>query len=148
MNREWEKNPNFVWYRMNRALSKTCVCSHTVSVDNRYEKLTHVAILFQWIMGFITFFFPGASASTRQSMVPWHAIFGLFIYILAVGNAQLGFIEKLTFLQLFNKLGKYGSEALLINFTALVVIFLGAAVVISTVNFKTTRLESQKSIGL
>ncbi|KAF3335665.1 putative ascorbate-specific transmembrane electron transporter 1 [Carex littledalei] len=102
----------------------------------------------QWIMGFVTFFFPGASASTRQSMVPWHAIFGLFIYILAVGTAQLGFIEKLTFLQLYNKLGKYGSEALLVNFMALVVIFLGAAVVLSTVNFKTTRLESQKSIGL
>lgn len=102
----------------------------------------------QWIIGFVTFFFPKASVTARQSIVPWHAILGLFIYILAVGNAQLGFIEKLTFLQLLSGLGKYGSEALLINFTALVVIFLGAAVVISTVNFKTTRLESQKSIGL
>ena len=99
-------------------------------------------------MGFVTFFFPGASVSVRQSMVPWHAIFGLLIYILAVGNAQLGFIEKLTFLQVLMKLEKYGSEALLVNFMALVVIFLGAAVVLSTVNFKTTRLESQKSIDL
>jgi cytochrome b-561 len=109
---------------------------------------TNFAILFQWISGFVTFFYPKASETRRQTLVPWHAIFGLFIYILAVGNALLGFLEKLTFLQLLNGLGRYGSEAYLINFMALVVLFLGAAVVLSTVNFKTTRLESQKSIGL
>ncbi|KAJ1694444.1 hypothetical protein LUZ63_011142 [Rhynchospora breviuscula] len=102
----------------------------------------------QWILGFVTFFFPGASVSARQSIIPWHAILGLFIYILAIGNAQLGFLEKLTFLQLLNKLDRYGSEALLVNFTALLVLFLGAAVVLSTVNFKANRLESQKSIAL
>lgn len=109
---------------------------------------TNIAILFQWIVGFVTFFFPKASVTARQTLVPWHAIFGLFIYLLAIGNVQLGFIEKLTFLQLLGGLGKYGSEAFLVNFMALVVIFLGAAVVLSTVNFKTTQPESHKSIGL
>ncbi|KAJ3693012.1 hypothetical protein LUZ60_012107 [Juncus effusus] len=101
----------------------------------------------QWISGFITFFFPGASSTTRQTLIPWHAIFGLFIYILAVGSSQLGFIEKLTFLEL-QGVSKYGSEAIFVNFIAIVVILLGASVVISTVNFKTARLESQKSVEL
>ncbi|RWW25134.1 hypothetical protein GW17_00010536 [Ensete ventricosum] len=45
---------------------------------------------------------------------------------------QLGFLEKLTFLE-SSGLYKYSSESFLVNFTALVVIFLGASVVISAI---------------
>ncbi|CAL9089115.1 unnamed protein product [Musa textilis] len=84
----------------------------------------------QWIFGFVTFFFPGASPTLRIKSLPWHVLFGLFVYILAIATAELGFLEKLTFLE-SSGLYKYSSESFLVNFTALVVIFLGASVVIS-----------------
>ncbi|KAG1355094.1 Ascorbate-specific transmembrane electron transporter 1 [Cocos nucifera] len=84
----------------------------------------------QWIFGFVTFFFPGAAPNLRRDALPWHVFFGLFVYVLALASAELGFLEKLTFLQ-STGLAKYGSEAFLVNFTALVVILLGVSVVIS-----------------
>ena len=62
-------------------------------------------------------------------MLPWHVRSGLVIYILALLAAELGFLEKLTFLQA-GGLGRYSSEALLVNFTALLVVLLGASVVL------------------
>ncbi|XP_020594702.1 ascorbate-specific transmembrane electron transporter 2-like, partial [Phalaenopsis equestris] len=85
-----------------------------------------------WIYGFVTFYYPGSAIRLRSASLPWHVLFGLFVYILAVATAELGFLEKLTFLQ-NGGLAKYGSEAFLVNFTALVVILLGASVVISAV---------------
>ncbi|CAL4968000.1 unnamed protein product [Urochloa decumbens] len=86
----------------------------------------------QWIFGFVTFFFPGAAPNLRKSLLPWHILFGLFVYILALANAELGFLEKLTFLE-SGGLDKYGTEAFLVNFTALVVVLFGASVVISAI---------------
>ncbi|PAN07311.1 hypothetical protein GQ55_1G317700 [Panicum hallii var. hallii] len=86
----------------------------------------------QWIFGFVTFFFPGAAPNLRRSLLPWHILFGLFVYILALANAELGFLEKLTFLE-SSGLDKYGTEAFLVNFTALVVVLLGASVVVAAV---------------
>ncbi|KAG2660179.1 ascorbate-specific transmembrane electron transporter 2-like [Panicum virgatum] len=86
----------------------------------------------QWIFGFVTFFFPGAAPNLRRSLLPWHILFGLFVYILALANAELGFLEKLTFLE-SSGLDKYGTEAFLVNFTALVVVLFGASVVVAAV---------------
>jgi cytochrome b-561 len=62
-------------------------------------------------------------------MLPWHVRSGVLVYVLAILAAELGFLEKLTFLQA-GGLGRYSSEALLVNFTALLVILLGSTVVI------------------
>lgn len=86
----------------------------------------------QWIVGFVTFFFPGAAPALRRDALPWHALFGLFVYILAVVTSELGFLEKLTFLE-SSGLDKYGTEAFLVNFTALVVVLLGTSVVVSAI---------------
>ncbi|CAO2039859.1 unnamed protein product [Urochloa humidicola] len=86
----------------------------------------------QWIFGFVTFFFPGAAPNLRKSLLPWHILFGLFVYILALANAELGFLEKLTFLE-SGGLDKYGTEAFLVNFTALVVVLFGASVVVAAI---------------
>ncbi|KAG8084208.1 hypothetical protein GUJ93_ZPchr0010g10833 [Zizania palustris] len=83
----------------------------------------------QWVFGFVTFFFPGAAPTLRRSTLPWHVRSGLFVYLLALLAAELGFLEKLTFLQAAG-LGKYSSEALLVNFTALVVVLMGSTVVL------------------
>lgn len=88
--------------------------------------------LLQWIFGFVTFFIPGAAPTLRRGALPWHVLFGLFVYILALATAELGFLEKLTFLE-GSGLDKYGSEAFLVNFTALIVVLFGASVVVSAI---------------
>jgi cytochrome b-561 len=97
------------------------------SADERVNVIT-----LQWVFGLVTFFFPSATPSVRRAALPWHALFGLFVYILALVTAELGFLEKLTFLQ-SGGLDKYGAEALLVNFTALVVVLFGAAVVVAAI---------------
>ncbi|KAL7229743.1 hypothetical protein ACSBR2_008283 [Camellia fascicularis] len=87
----------------------------------------------QWIYGFIVFFYPGGTDAIRRESVPWHALFGLFVYILAVGNAALGFLEKLTFLE-NSGIAKYGSEAFVVNFSAVVTILFGAFVVLTVLS--------------
>ncbi|XP_010908428.1 ascorbate-specific transmembrane electron transporter 2 [Elaeis guineensis] len=86
----------------------------------------------QWVFGFVIFFFPGAAPNLKRGALPWHVFFGLFVYILALANAELGFLEKITFLQ-STGLPKYGPESFLVNFTALVVILLGVFVLISAI---------------
>jgi len=78
----------------------------------------------------VIFFFPGGTPDIRRASLPWHALFGLFVFVLAVGTAALGFLEKLTFLE-NSGLDKYGSEALLVNFTAIITVLFGAFVVLS-----------------
>ncbi|CAL1371246.1 unnamed protein product [Linum trigynum] len=89
----------------------------------------------QWIYGFIIFFYPGGSSTLRSASLPWHVLLGLFAFVLAVGTAAIGFLEKLTFLQ-NSGLAKYGSEALLVNFTAVVTILYGAFVILSVAGQK------------
>ncbi|XP_010537185.1 PREDICTED: transmembrane ascorbate ferrireductase 1 [Tarenaya hassleriana] len=86
----------------------------------------------QWLYGFVVFFYPGGSSTLRSDSLPLHALVGLFVYILAVGNATLGFLEKLTFLE-SSGLDKYGSEAFLVNFTAIITVLFGAFVVLTAI---------------
>ncbi|KAI3879467.1 hypothetical protein MKX03_014087 [Papaver bracteatum] len=87
----------------------------------------------QWIFGFVVFFFPGGSSTVRADSLPWHALFGMFVYVLALCTAALGFLEKLTFLENAG-IDKYGSEAFLVNFTAIVTVFYGTFVILSAVS--------------
>ncbi|XP_010255441.1 PREDICTED: probable ascorbate-specific transmembrane electron transporter 1 [Nelumbo nucifera] len=87
----------------------------------------------QWIYGFLVFFYPGGSAAVRGESLPWHVVFGLFVYVLALGTAMLGFLEKLTFLE-SSGLAKYGPEAYLVNFTSIVTVLFGAFVVLSVLS--------------
>lgn len=75
----------------------------------------------------MVFFYPGGSSEIRRDSLPWHVLLGMFIYVVAVGNACLGFLEKLTFLEV-NGLAKYGSEAFLVNFTAIATVLYGVFV--------------------
>ncbi|OMO95939.1 Cytochrome b561, eukaryote [Corchorus capsularis] len=84
----------------------------------------------QWIYGFLVFFYPGGSGGLRSESLPWHVLVGMFVYILAVATAAIGFLEKLTFLEV-SGVDKYGAEAYLVNFTAIVTILYGAFVVLT-----------------
>ncbi|KAL9240448.1 hypothetical protein vseg_014667 [Gypsophila vaccaria] len=81
----------------------------------------------QWLYGFIIFFYPGGTTNLRAESLPWHVLFGMFVYVLAVANAALGFLEKLTFLE-SSGLPKFGSEAFLVNFTAIATVLYGTFV--------------------
>ena len=84
----------------------------------------------QWIYGFVVFFYPGGNTSIRSESLPWHVLFGIFVYALAIATAAIGFLEKLTFLQ-NGGLDKFGSEAFLVNFTAIATILFGAFVLLT-----------------
>ncbi|CAL5323172.1 unnamed protein product [Camellia sinensis] len=76
---------------------------------------------------------PGGTDAIRRESVPWHALFGLFVYVLAVGNAALGFLEKLTFLE-NSGVAKYGSEAFVVIFSAVITILFGAFVMLTVLS--------------
>lgn len=86
----------------------------------------------QWLVGFFVFFYPGAPVHIRASILPWHVFSGILIYLFAIATAELGFLEKLTFLE-NSGLYKYGSEAMLVNFTAMIVLIFGGVVILSAI---------------
>lgn len=116
------------------------------SIDNLYSLhswfglITIILFGLQWLVGFITFFFPGLAQSSRAAVLPWHAFSGLFIYGLAIATTELGFLEKLTFLQQSSAITKFGSEAMFVNVLGLVVVLFGVAVSIAAVipNYQAT----------
>ncbi|KAI5652745.1 hypothetical protein M9H77_29932 [Catharanthus roseus] len=94
-----------------------------------------IIVLFgiQWIYGFLVFFYPGGTSEIRRESLPWHVLLGMFVYILAIANAALGLLEKLTFLE-NGGLGKYGAEAFLVNFTAIITVLFGAFVIFTVLS--------------
>lgn len=116
---------------LSKKIRETENCSSAELRDRDRWALT-LCLLLQWIFGFVTFFYPGLAPAFRRSAIPWHVLGGLFVYVLTITAAELGFLEKLTFLE-NSGLAKYGSEAFLVNFTALVVLLLGAFVVLVAV---------------
>ncbi|KAF5196213.1 Cytochrome b561 [Thalictrum thalictroides] len=82
----------------------------------------------QWLLGFFSFFFPGATMSSRGRLVPWHWFLGMVIFVMAISTAEMGLVEKFTFLGL-----QHGQEALIINFTGLLLLLFAVSVSLSVV---------------
>ncbi|XP_020103125.1 probable transmembrane ascorbate ferrireductase 2 isoform X2 [Ananas comosus] len=87
----------------------------------------------QWGAGFVTFWYPGGSRSSRALLLPWHVFFGAYIYALAVATAVTGLLEKATFLQSNSVISRYSNEALLVNFLGLLLVLLGGTVILALV---------------
>ncbi|GLJ49045.1 hypothetical protein SUGI_1034620 [Cryptomeria japonica] len=74
---------------------------HETNIDNMFNLHSWIGMgdvcLFgvQWVVGFITFFYPRASMRIRTSVVHWHLFFGLFLYAMAIVAAKMGFLDKL-----------------------------------------------------
>ncbi|KAI4313658.1 hypothetical protein L6164_026617 [Bauhinia variegata] len=77
----------------------------------------------QYIVAFFTYFFPGAETSTRATLLPWHRFLGLVIFQLAISAALTGLLERFMMLGLQRQ-----QEALIMNFTALLLFLFGALV--------------------
>ncbi|XP_068658493.1 probable transmembrane ascorbate ferrireductase 3 [Aristolochia californica] len=88
--------------------------------------ITIILFGLQWLIGFVTFWYPTAAQGTRERVAPWHVFLGVLIFLMAVCSAETGLVEKSAFLQL-----SQGPEARVINFTGLFILFYGVAVGLS-----------------
>ncbi|KAF3788431.1 putative transmembrane ascorbate ferrireductase 2 [Nymphaea thermarum] len=77
----------------------------------------------QWLIGFVTFWYPGAAILTRTRFRPWHIFSGLTIFIMAICSAETGLVSKAQFLSL-----TLGDEALMIKMIGLTVLLFGISV--------------------
>ncbi|KAL5581985.1 hypothetical protein UlMin_014427 [Ulmus minor] len=108
-------------------------------IDNFYSlhSWLGLACLFlftiQWAAGFVTFWYPGGSASNRASLKPWHVFLGIYIYALAIATVTTGILEKATFLQSNNVISRYSTEAMLVNSLGILVVALGGFVILGVI---------------
>jgi cytochrome b-561 len=88
----------------------------------------------QWILGFVAFWTQSVPSSQRAELLPWHVFIGLTAYVGALATAELGLLEKLTFLQKSSPpVGFWSGEAILVNSIGIAVFVFGAAVVLTAV---------------
>lgn len=85
----------------------------------------------QWALGFVIYWYPGGSRTSRGTLLPWHVFFGVYIYALAIATALTGFLEKATFLQTKEVISRYSPEALLMNSLGILVAVLGGFIVLA-----------------
>ncbi|KAI6670507.1 hypothetical protein NL676_005392 [Syzygium grande] len=85
----------------------------------------------QWALGFVIYWYPGGSRTSRATLLPWHVFFGIYIYALAIATATTGFLEKATFLQTNQVISRYSLEALLMNSLGVLVVVLGGFIVLT-----------------
>lgn len=81
----------------------------------------------QWLLGFVAYVLPGFPIQAKAFLLPWHVFFGLVIYGLALVSIELGLLERLTFLER-GSVGRFSSEAILVNFIGLIIVVLGVFV--------------------
>ncbi|EYU44300.1 hypothetical protein ABFS82_08G040400 [Erythranthe guttata] len=109
-------------------------------IDNFYSlhSWLGLACLFlfgiQWAAGFVTFWYPGGSRSSRVSLMPWHVFIGIYIYALAVATCTTGILEKVTFLQTNKVITRYSAEALMVNSLGVLLVVLAGFVILGVVS--------------
>ena len=72
--------------------------------------------------------FPGAEPATRARVAPWHILFGVIIFLMAIVSVETGITEKFMYQHLMK-----GQEALVINFIGLLILLFGVTVGLSVV---------------
>ncbi|XP_039145265.1 probable ascorbate-specific transmembrane electron transporter 1 [Dioscorea cayenensis subsp. rotundata] len=82
----------------------------------------------QLVVGLMIFMFPGASFTTRGSYLPWHAFFGLIIFMMAICTAETGLMERFAILRLYQV-----KEGLIVNFTGLAILLYGMSIILSVI---------------
>ena len=70
---------------------------HTYSLHSWCGLLTIILATAQWILGLVTFLWPGLASHLRSFFLPVHIFVGLTIFILACATALMGITEKAIF---------------------------------------------------
>eukprot|EP00850_Spirogloea_muscicola_P024695 SM001316S26852 [mRNA] locus=s1316:638:2125:- [translate_table: standard] len=84
-------------------------------------------LVVQFLVGFTSFWYPGADGPTRRKVLPLHRFLGVYAFVLALATAVLGIQEKLTLLQTLAKLDVRGAEFVTANILGLTIFALGGA---------------------
>ncbi|KAK8627609.1 hypothetical protein V6N13_135217 [Hibiscus sabdariffa] len=82
----------------------------------------------QYLLGFFSYVFPGAESYARAAYRPWHTFGGMVIFLLAIGTAEMGLLQKFLFLGLLRE-----QEALIVNFIGLLLFLFAVAVGLAVV---------------
>ncbi|KAI5442597.1 hypothetical protein KIW84_011589 [Lathyrus oleraceus] len=77
--------------------------------------------------------YEGGSRNSRVALMPWHVVFGTYIYDLAIVTTTTGLLEKATFLQTNNVISRYSNEAILVNVLGILIVALGGFVILGLV---------------
>lgn len=86
--------------------------------------ITTVSLFFlQWLFALFTFGLRTRDSTTRANFAPWHVLFGMVIFFMAILSAVTGLVEKFIFTDL-----RRGQEALIVNFTGLLIFLFGISV--------------------
>lgn len=107
---------------------------------------TTIMFAFQWILGYVIYWYPGAAAKIRTALLPWHVFLGLFIYCLALISAETGLLEKSTFLIGNKVVGRYSKEAMLVNCIGLLIVVYGAVVILAATLSKARKEDASRSL--
>ncbi|KAG0585136.1 hypothetical protein M758_3G262100 [Ceratodon purpureus] len=103
------------------------------SLHSWFGVMTIVLYVVQWGLGFVAFWQQSVVKAKRAELLPWHVFVGIAAYAAALATAELGLLEKLTFLQKgASPLGLWSSEAMLVNFIGIAIFAYGASVVLTT----------------
>lgn len=104
------------------------------SLHSWFGLTTIMLYIAQWGLGFVAFWRQSVVKAKRAELLPWHVFVGLGAYAAALATAELGLLEKLTFLQKTgaSPLGLWSGEAMLVNFIGIVIFAFGAVVVLTT----------------
>ncbi|GJN03382.1 hypothetical protein PR202_ga20819 [Eleusine coracana subsp. coracana] len=98
----------------------------------------------QWATGFWTFWYPGGSRSGRAFLLPWHVFFGVFIYVLAIATSVTGLLEKSIFMQSAKMIGRFSTEAILMNSLGMLLVLLSTLVILAIVSPGTSRIDTYR----
>ncbi|XP_058079635.1 probable transmembrane ascorbate ferrireductase 3 [Magnolia sinica] len=82
----------------------------------------------QWVFGFLSFWLPVTRGSARARIAPWHASFGVCIFVMAICTAEMGLAEKFIFSGLTG-----GNQANVINATGYMIFLFAVSVILTVV---------------
>ena len=97
----------------------------------------------QYIGGFIGFFYPKVSPRMRSKMLPWHVMFGKWLYVIAGIACLLGIQEKLGFFGGEQSCSRYSTACLIGNSIGLLIFFSVLFLFVSLNNFNAPVKYSQ-----
>lgn len=102
------------------------IYDHSTFTHNIFSSFSLLWFSLQWLLGFFSFWFPGAEMSARGKYLPWHIFFGMAIFLMAICTAETGLVQEFIFLGLV-----HGKEALVVNFIGVAILLFGLVVAFS-----------------
>merc|ERR1712242_251788 len=91
--------------------SKLCPIPDLYSLHSWMGLISVILFSSQWVIGLITFLFPGQPLNIRSTYLPFHVFFGLVIFVCSCATALLGLTEKAIFSQNYSKFEPLGMMA-------------------------------------